>query len=340
MPELPEVESARVLCEKHIVGATIVSVEFNEDGTYDEKIFKEIDESMFTSALKGRIVKAARRLGKHLWWDLGTRSTPLFHFGMTGAMTIKGGGSIVKYKAFAVDMVNWPPRFAKLVVTFSNGVTLAYTDPRRFGRVRLVDGVVTESPPLSDLGFDPLLAMPDEKTFASLFAKRAAPVKAVLLDQKVAAGVGNWVADEVLFHARVHPEQPAKSLTHGQLAMVRDAMSMVVTVACEAGAISEKFPEDWLFHHRWGKVTGNKVGGKAISFIEVGGRTTAFVPSVQKKTSVNAKAPPVAKEKKMKQTAKRPAAAAAAAKTAAAKPAAKRPRRTRTAAIVKLACVF
>jgi formamidopyrimidine-DNA glycosylase len=144
----------------------------------------------------------------------------------------------------------------------------------------------------------------------------------------------------VLFHARVHPEQPAKSLTHGQLAMVRDAMSMVVTVACEAGAISEKFPEDWLFHHRWGKVTGNKVGGKAISFIEVGGRTTAFVPSVQKKTSVNAKAPPVAKEKKIKQTAKRPAAAAAAAKTAAAKPAAKRPRRTRTAAIVKLACVF
>ena len=91
MPELPEVESARVLCEKHIVGATIVSVEFNEDGTYDEKIFKEIDESQFTSALKGRTVKAARRLGKHLWWDLGTRSTPLFHFGMTGAMTIKGG---------------------------------------------------------------------------------------------------------------------------------------------------------------------------------------------------------------------------------------------------------
>ena len=48
MPELPEVESARVLCEKHIVGATIVSVEFNEDGTYDEKILKEIDESQFT----------------------------------------------------------------------------------------------------------------------------------------------------------------------------------------------------------------------------------------------------------------------------------------------------
>lgn len=288
MPELPEVESARSLVEAHCVGAKVVKVEFNADGTFDEKIFAGTTAAEFRKALVGKTLSAARRLGKHMWWDLSGsgspgRSSPLFHFGMTGAMSIKGKGAM-KYKAFVVDVANWPPRFAKLVVTFSNGVALAYTDPRRFGRIRLVAGDVTRAPPISELGFDPLLDMPDQKQFAAHFAKRAAPIKSVLLDQKIAAGVGNWIADEVLYQAAIHPEQPARSLAPSQVSRMREAMSYVVTSACEAGADADKFPDSWLFHYRWGKVAG-KVGGRAISFITVGGRTTAFVPGVQKKTS-------------------------------------------------------
>jgi formamidopyrimidine-DNA glycosylase len=156
-----------------------------------------------------------------------------------------------------------------------------------------VAGDVTASPPISELGFDPLLAMPSEAAFAAHFTRRAAPIKAVLLNQKIAAGVGNWIADEVLYHAAIHPEQPAGSLTSAQLCRVRGALSMVVETACAAGADHALFPPEWLFHHRWGKVAG-KVAGKAISFITVGGRTTAFVPLVQKKTNVSPPAGEVA----------------------------------------------
>ena len=241
----------------------------------------------------GRTLGVARRLGKHMWWEMhggGAKTpeslSPLFHFGMTGAMSVKGEGAS-KYKSFVVDTSSWPPRFAKLVVTFDNGVSLAYTDPRRFGRVRLVAGDVEASPPISDLGFDPLLAMPPDAEFAAMYAARAAPIKAALLDQKIAAGVGNWIADEVLYHAGVHPETRAKDLSRAQLSEIRRAMGFVVETACRAGADAELFPSDWLFHHRWGKVAG-KVGGKPISFITVGGRTTAFVAAVQKKGDASA----------------------------------------------------
>lgn len=284
MPELPEVESARCLVEAHCIGAKVTKVEFNEDGSFDEKIFKDVERKAFVSALLNKTLKAAHRRGKHMWWDMsGGADSPLFHFGMTGAFSIRGKGAM-KYKAFVVDTSNWPPRFAKLVVTFDNGIALAYTDPRRFGRIRLVHGDVTASPPISELGFDPLLAMPDETTFASHFAKRGGPIKSVLLDQTIAAGVGNWIADEVLYHSRLHPEQPAKSLTPAQLRDLRDAMEGVIKTACDAGADAEMFPDDWLFHHRWGKVAG-EVGDEPIQFITVGGRTTAFVPKRQKKTS-------------------------------------------------------
>jgi formamidopyrimidine-DNA glycosylase len=293
MPELPEVESARALCEAHLLGATVISVAYLEDGSFDEKIFSGTTALAFRKALVGKTLVAARRLGKHMWWELGVKSgkgkkttpsggaSPLFHFGMTGAMSIKGKGAM-KYKSFEVDVHNWPPRFAKLVVEFDTGVSLAYTDPRRFGKVRLISGDVASSPPMNQLGFDPLLSMPDRETFIEKFAKRAAPIKAALLDQKIAAGVGNWIADEVLYHARVHPETPAKELTVAQLSEIRDKMGMICRAACAANADSEKFPKDWLFHSRWGKVAGSMNGSK-IEFITVGGRTTAFVPAVQKR---------------------------------------------------------
>tara|TARA_B110000977_G_scaffold167399_2_gene215950 strand:+ start:10800 stop:11981 length:1182 start_codon:yes stop_codon:yes gene_type:complete len=299
MPELPEVESARVLCETHCLGATVTSVEFLEDGTFDEKIFNGSDAKSFRKALMGKTLLGTKRHGKHMWWDLGekhdkgskakshdTKSdmSPLFHFGMTGSMSIKGKDAM-KYKSFKVDTESWPPRFAKLVVAWDNGASLAYTDPRRFGKIKLLKGCVTEQPPISQLGFDPLLNMPDFKAFAEKFLKRAAPIKAVLLDQKIAAGVGNWIADEILWLSKVHPETPAKDLSTATLGVIREKMAEIVKVACESNAESSLFPSDWLFHSRWGKVAGNMNGSK-IEFITVGGRTTAFVPAVQRKDGI------------------------------------------------------
>jgi formamidopyrimidine-DNA glycosylase len=255
MPELPEVESARALCEAHCLGATVTSVAFLEDGTFDEKIFEGTTAAAFRSALMGKTLVSARRLGKHMWWELGvkqgkhgkkakpsekTDASPVFHFGMTGAMSVRGEGAM-KYKSFEVDTTSWPPRFAKLVVEFDSGVALAYTDPRRFGKVRLVRGDVRTSPPISQLGFDPLLAMPNADAFVAAYAKRAAPIKAALLDQKIAAGVGNWIADEVLYQARVHPETPAKQLSRAQLERIRTEMGNVVRKSVEANADADAF---------------------------------------------------------------------------------------------------
>lgn len=305
MPELPEVESARALCESHCLGATVVSVAFLEDGSFDEKIFAGTSALEFRDALIGKSLLDTKRHGKHMWWELGVKNckgkgkdkdkgtdttsdvSPLFHFGMTGAMSVKGKGAM-KYKSFEVDTTTWPPRFAKLVVEFDTGVCLAYTDPRRFGKIRLVQGVVTEQPPISLLGFDPLLAMPDAATFAEKFAKRAAPIKAVLLDQKVAAGIGNWIADECLYQSKVHPETLAKTLTTSKLGLIREKMSEIIIAACKANADADKFPKEWLFHSRWGKVAGS-MNGHRIKFITVGGRTTAFVPGVQKKVGIQLK---------------------------------------------------
>lgn len=322
MPELPEVESARVLCEAHCLGATVTSVAFLEDGTFDEKIFEGTTAAAFRSALMGKTLVSARRLGKHMWWELGvkqgkhgkkakpsekTDASPVFHFGMTGAMSVRGEGAM-KYKSFEVDTTSWPPRFAKLVVEFDSGVALAYTDPRRFGKVRLVRGDVRTSPPISQLGFDPLLAMPNADAFVAAYAKRAAPIKAALLDQKIAAGVGNWIADEVLYQARVHPETPAKQLSRAQLERIRTEMGNVVRKSVEANADADAFPEDWLFHRRWGKVAGS-VNGSRIEFITVGGRTTAFVPALQKKGKAGDEASEAeAKPAKKKRGAAAPAA--------------------------------
>lgn len=322
MPELPEVESARALCEAHCLGATVTSVAFLEDGTFDEKIFEGTTAAAFRSALMGKTLVSARRLGKHMWWELGvkqgkhgkkakpsekTDASPVFHFGMTGAMSVRGEGAM-KYKSFEVDTTSWPPRFAKLVVEFDSGVALAYTDPRRFGKVRLVRGDVRTSPPISQLGFDPLLAMPNADAFVAAYAKRAAPIKAALLDQKIAAGVGNWIADEVLYQARVHPETPAKQLSRAQLERIRTEMGNVVRKSVEANADADAFPEDWLFHRRWGKVAGS-VNGSRIEFITVGGRTTAFVPALQKKGKAGDEASEAeAKPAKKKRGAAAPAA--------------------------------
>ena len=95
--------------------------------------------------------------------------------------------------------------------------------------------------------------------------------------------MGNWVADEVLYQARLHPEAPAKLLTEGEVERLHSALHSVPKTAVDAGADSSRFPEDWLFHHRWSKKkAGGSVGGRAIEIITVGGRTTAFVPEVQK----------------------------------------------------------
>ena len=97
------------------------------------------------------------------------------------------------------------------------------------------------------------------------------------------AGIGNWVADEALWLARIHPEAAASTLSEPQVAYLLASLTSVVKKSVAARADDSLYPRNWIFHTRWGKTTGATVDGHRISFIDVGGRTTAFVPGLQKK---------------------------------------------------------
>jgi len=164
---------------------------------------------------------------------------------------------------------------------------VVFVDPRRLGRIRLCKDPLKE-PPISNLGFDPIICMPSLSEFTPQVRKRGNPIKSLLLDQKFSAGVGNWVADEILFHARIHPEQRPNTLTEEQIATLHEKILYVCRTAVDVNADSSLFPESWLFPHRWGK--GKKQASDfrlasgetaAIKWITVGARTSAYVPKVQ-----------------------------------------------------------
>ena len=153
---------------------------------------------------------------------------------------------------------------------------------RRLGRIRLRDDPRQE-PPIGELGFDPLHDLPTAGWLADKLGQRKAPIKAVLLDQSFAAGVGNWIADEVLYQARIDPSARANTLTLPDVRRLRGRLKHVIETAVEVDGLSARFPKRWLFHHRWGKdseaVTAR---GERIEYVTIAGRTTAWVPDVQR----------------------------------------------------------
>ncbi|GAB4820296.1 hypothetical protein N2152v2_007342 [Parachlorella kessleri] len=279
MPELPEVEGARRLLERTCLGKAIEAAIVADD----DKVIQGVSPRDLEQALAGRTIAGTKRLGKHMWVELGDGSPALLlHFGMTGGLVVKGVGA-AHYKSFAVDEVNWPPRFCKVELRLSDGTQLAFCDSRRFARVRLLADPEGQ-PPLSELGWDPLLRWPAVEEFAAKLATQKRAVKAVLLDQAITAGVGNWVADEVLYQARIHPEQPAASLSAEEVGALHRLIREVCTIASDVEAEADRLPKTWLFHYRWGKgsKTKAKVEGHTIEHITVGGRTSAYVPALQK----------------------------------------------------------
>ncbi|CAI0423054.1 unnamed protein product [Linum tenue] len=339
MPELPEVEAARRALEEHCLGKTIKKAVVADDS----KVIDGISPSDLQSALVGKTIVAALRKGKNMWLKLDTPPFPSFQFGMTGAVYIKGV-AVTKYKRqvrlphFLYDIsvleifqsaVNdtdeWPSKFSKLFVELDDGLEFSFTDKRRMAKVRLLNDPACV-PPISELGPDALLEpMTVDELHKSLSKKKVA-IKALLLDQGFISGIGNWIADEVLYQARIHPQQISSSLSKEYCATLHKLYNMqlklmlnqaafhlngcfifvgakslekllVIEQAVEVGADSSQFPKNWIFHSRE-KKSKAFVDGKKIEFITAGGRTTAYVPELQKLTGDQAgKEQPAPKQK-------------------------------------------
>ncbi|GAA5958111.1 hypothetical protein JCM3765_002816 [Sporobolomyces pararoseus] len=293
MPELPEVEAARSRLERAAVGKKIVSVVTNDDPI----VYSGCTHATFATAIEHQYVKAVKRLGKNFYMVLSSPPHPIFHFGMSGMAHVRGQPSPV-YRVPRSNSADeeWPPKYMKCCLTFraDDGTTSewAFCDPRRLGRIKLVDceeGELENVKPLSELGSDPYLNMPPLDQLNAALLKRHAPIKAVLLDQNgPLCGIGNYMVDEILYQSRIHPSHPASALSTDQLATLHAQIQVVTNTAVGVDADAARFPSTWLFSARWNK--GKKVQNEfvlpdgttsTVSFVTVGGRTSAVVDRVQ-----------------------------------------------------------
>lgn len=300
MPEIAEVARIVHYIRRHLVGKTLSKVIAVEDANVYGKVGTSGAEVQ--KALSGNKIVGVGQQGKYFWIIMDKPPHPLMHFGMTGWLKFKSEDTYYyRKKEGEEDDAEWPPRFWKFHLTTKEEpkVEAAFVDSRRFSRVRLLDCAaddIRKVSPLKENGPDPV-ADEDLVTvdwLIELCRRKKIPIKALLLDQANISGIGNWVGDEVMYHAKLHPEQYSNTLSDEQIKQLHKSIHYICRTAVDLLADSEKFPEEWLFKHRWGK--GKKDAPKAlpsgekITFLTVGGRTSAVVPSVQKKTG------PVAKE--------------------------------------------
>ncbi|MBO0933983.1 Fpg/Nei family DNA glycosylase [Fibrella aquatilis] len=269
MPELPEVEIRRQYLEATSLHQPIMSILVE-----DIKLLTT-DYVTLQQQLVDRQFVSTERIGKNLFIYTDREDVILrMHFGMTGDLA---------YYHNSLDR----PRHARIVFEFASGFNLGFVCPRKFERIGLVDSVEGYAkakklaPDALNISFD---------QFANNLKKRGSLIKPVLLDQAVVAGLGNWIVDEVLFQAKIHPEKRANLLTNKEVNALYEAISLVLTTAIKHEARYRDFPTDFLIHVRqWDDSPYDDVEalskcprcGAKISRTEVGGRTTLFCPKEQ-----------------------------------------------------------
>lgn len=279
MPELPEVEAARRMIDHALTGRTLTEVVARPD----DIVFEGVPPEATVARLMGQTVRGTGRRGKFMWLEL-EESVLFLHLGMSGAILDLTPGqerNVNYYRVRAEAKPGEEPRFLKLELRAGDR-RIAFVDGRRLGRIWSA-----ERPEgchrYAALGPDAHLELPDAATWAAMVQRRKAPIKALLLDQKFLAGIGNYLADEVLLVARIRPDRPAASLSADEAEALRGAIRDIVGHAVAVDADYERFPEDWLFHVRWGGGKGSDLWqGHELRRDTVGGRTTAWVPDMQK----------------------------------------------------------
>jgi formamidopyrimidine-DNA glycosylase len=280
MPELPEVETVRRTLRRALQGKRIVRAEVVDD----EIMMFGVPSRSIEAAIIGRKVLDVGRHGKYWWIEFDEKPWLYGHLGMSGWVRELGEPTIRlrEHGKAPMEDPSGRPRFLKLMLESEDGRRVAFTDGRRLGRLWL-SADSAKDPRMEKLGRDAHEDLPTPSELYQILQKRKAPIKALLLDQKLFAGVGNWIADEALYQASLSPKRLGSTLTLKEVKALRGALKEIISAAIEVGADKERFPENWLFHHRWGGAKGAEfIDGKPIVRETVGGRTTAWVPKKQK----------------------------------------------------------
>ena len=270
MPELPEVETYRRFIDELAVGQTIAALQVNDAHVL------ATPEDQLRAGLVGRTITGTSRLGKNCLLELDNGQVLVLHFGMTG--------NVGAYR----DEPD-APRFTRVALHLANsGLCLAFVDPRKFGRIRLAENAAAYQK-AKKIGPD-ALAITAAELYAKL-ARRKTLLKPLLLDQGITAGLGNWIVDEVLFQAKIHPERLGTSLTEKEGKALHAAVQLVLSTAIKQEANYRQFPASFLIHAReWD--TSTTPGSDAHTFCPrhpkvkidkyyVGGRATYICPKCQ-----------------------------------------------------------
>ncbi|MFM7246882.1 MAG: DNA-formamidopyrimidine glycosylase family protein, partial [Actinomycetota bacterium] len=178
MPELPEVETVRRRLAPHVEGRAIEAVEVR-----DPRLVGRDDPRRVEGRLRGRTVTALDRRGKYLLFRLAGDETLISHLRMTGNWLMPAAGE---------------PPHTRAALVLSDGTALWYADARRFGTWDLLADDAAEAYLAARLGPEPIGEGFDGAVLCEAFRGRRAPVKALLLDQRLVAGIGNIYADEAL----------------------------------------------------------------------------------------------------------------------------------------------
>jgi formamidopyrimidine-DNA glycosylase len=213
MPELPEVETVRARLEPVLTGRRFERVEI-----HDPRLVRPYEPAEVAAELEGERVAAVERRGKYLIFRFESGRVLLIHLRMTGSLRHTSG-----------DLAEDPHRRA--VVKLDNGSDVAYRDVRRFGTWLLLEPGELEPYLDTRVGEEPLDALFTAARLGARLARRRAPIKSALLDQRTLAGMGNIYVDEALWRAKIHPLRAAESLDRNELRRLHKA----VRAALEAG---------------------------------------------------------------------------------------------------------
>jgi formamidopyrimidine-DNA glycosylase len=229
MPELPEVETVRRGLEPALKAARLVRVEARRP----DLRFPLPDG--FVQRLTGARIERLERRAKYLIAPLDRGDALVMHLGMTGRFEIEGAGAPVRPGEFAYAAAA-DPKHAHVVFETEAGARVTFFDPRRFGYMGLVGLEDFDAHPwFAGLGPEPLGPAFTAAHLEAAFAGRRQSVKAMLLDQRVVAGLGNIYVCEALHRTGISPERPAGELARPRLTALAAAVREVLAEAIEAG---------------------------------------------------------------------------------------------------------
>jgi formamidopyrimidine-DNA glycosylase len=271
MPELPEVETIARGLDKCVAGDAIESVWL---GSKPEPLKSSAEE--IVGALESKIIAGVRRVGKHIVFDLASangvtakKTQWIVHLGMTGSLRVTAADVAIEKHTHAI-------------LKLSSGHELRFIDPRRFGRLSVIEEFAAP-------GSEPLHISFED--FAKLFRKRKTPIKSALLNQNLLSGVGNIYADEALFRAKVRPRRRASSLSRDELKRLHASLKNVLNQAIRLGgsSISDYVDADGeegffqLKHRVYGREGKPCLVCKTpIKRIVIAGRSSHYCPQCQK----------------------------------------------------------